>query len=169
VPVRCVIRAVAPNTSATNSAIMGAPPTVMSTTGSSVSRTGRGGVAGGMPGTTVPTIGGGAGGGPVSTIPDSSPDSTGAGMPGAGSAGPSVGGSGPIIGDRTTDIGSTSSMPATGKVADAGESRSGAPRATGLPGVLLWSAPTASGTLTAMGRNISLESGMQMTLGVITR
>ncbi len=169
VPVRCVIRAVAPGASPTNTAMMAGPPTIMSSTGSSVSQPGRGGIAGGMPGTTVPGIG--AGGGPVSSIPDGEPDSTGAGMPGgtAGSSGPSLGGSGPIIGQRTTDIGSTSSMPATRKVADAGESVSGAPRATGLPGVLLWPAPTASGTLTAMGRNISLESGMQMTLGVITR
>jgi hypothetical protein len=34
---------------------------------------------------------------------------------------------------------------------------------------MLWATPTASGTLTAMGRNFSLESGMQLTLGVITR
>ena len=54
-------------------------------------------------------------------------------------------------------------------VAQAGESVSGAPHTTGLPGVLLWATPTASGVLTAMGRNISLESGMQLTLGVIAR
>jgi hypothetical protein len=34
---------------------------------------------------------------------------------------------------------------------------------------MLWATPTASGTLTAMGRNVSLDRGMQMTLGVITR
>jgi hypothetical protein len=177
VPVRCVIRAVAPNASATNLDMMAAPPTTMSTSGSSVNRTGRGGVAGGMPGTTVPTMGGGVGGVGAaggSTIPDGMPGSTdgtiGAGVPGGtGSTGPSLGGSGPIIGQRTTDIGSTASMPAARKVAEAGESLSGAPHATGLPGVMLWATPTASGTLTAMGRNVSLDRGMQMTLGVITR
>jgi hypothetical protein len=54
-------------------------------------------------------------------------------------------------------------------VADAGESLSGAPRTTGLPGVMLWAAPTASGTLTSMGKPISLDVGTQMTLGVIAR
>jgi hypothetical protein len=179
VPVRSVIRAVAPHSAATeaNRAMMGEPPTTMSTMGPSVNTTGLGsaggGVAGGMPGTTVPTIGGGVGTGAGSTDPGvDMPGTMGGGMPGGGtvgSAGPSLGGSRPIIGQAPTDISSTSSMPATRKVAEAGESVSGAPRATGLPGVMLWATPTASGTLTAMGRNISLDSGMQMTLGVITR
>jgi hypothetical protein len=79
--------------------------------------------------------------------------------------------SGPVIGGRAADMSSLGG-PATAtpnrRVSDAGESVSQAPRATGLPGVMLWASPTASGTLTAMDRNISLESGMQITLGVIT-
>jgi len=96
-------------------------------------------------------------------------------MPGGGptgSGGPSLGGRVPILRDPAGDMGpmgGTASAPANRKVAQAGETLSGAPRATGLPGVLLWATPVASGTLTATGRNISLESGVQLTLGVITR
>jgi hypothetical protein len=55
-------------------------------------------------------------------------------------------------------------------VVSAGESVSGAPRATKMPGVMLsrTSAPEVSGMLTAMGRNITLESGTRITMGVIT-
>jgi hypothetical protein len=55
-------------------------------------------------------------------------------------------------------------------VVSAGESVSGAPRPTKLPGVMLsrTSAPEVSGMLTAMGRNITLESGTRITMGVIT-
>ena len=60
---------------------------------------------------------------------------------------------------------------AGGAVTQAGETVSTAPRATGLPGVVLATSATAdvSGTLMASGRNISLESGTQITLGVIAR
>jgi hypothetical protein len=55
-------------------------------------------------------------------------------------------------------------------VVSAGEDVSGAPRATKLPGVMLsrTSAAEVSGMLTAMGRNITLESGTRITMGVIT-
>lgn len=58
-----------------------------------------------------------------------------------------------------------------GVVASAGERVSAAPRPTGLPGVALSTASTAysSGTLLSSGRNITLESGTQITLGVIAR
>lgn len=58
-----------------------------------------------------------------------------------------------------------------GAVASAGESVSVAPKATQLPGVVLSTAGTAytSGTLMASGRNVTLESGTQITLGVIAR
>jgi hypothetical protein len=177
IPVRAVIRAVARGYTAAdaNHNMMAEPPTVMSTSGPNVNTTG-------LPG-TMPTNGGGIG----STVPDGMPGAggtgggsttgggtRGGGMPGGtttGPIGPSIGSTGPIIGPSMGNGASmgTSSMPATRKVVEAGESVSGAPHSTGLPGVMLWATPTASGTLTAMGRNISLESGMQMTLGVITR
>ncbi len=181
VPVRSVIRAVAPNAAAANRDRLAEPPIgdssgSMGTTGRGSSR-GGGGVAGGMPGTTVPTVNPGR---PVgSTIPGSAGSSDGGmgggGMGGGGMGGstvPSIGDSEPTIGGRAADIGSLGGVrgaQATRKVSDAGETLSQAPKATGLPGVMLWATPTASGTLTAMGRNISLESGMQLTLGVITR
>jgi hypothetical protein len=176
VPVRSVIRAVAPNAPASRES-MAVPPTVMPASGPGAGTNRRGGVAGGMPG-TVPTIGGGGRTGTGGTMPPlGMPSGSGApdGMPDGGMPGttvPSGTDSGPVIGGRTADpgaLGGTSSAPATRRVADVGESVSGAPHSTGLPGVLLWTAPTASGTLTAMGRNIALESGMQMTLGVIAR
>jgi hypothetical protein len=176
VAVRCVIRAVAPNAAAAASReMMAEQPPMIGPSSGSVGTTGRGsgrgGVAGGMPGTTVPTVGGGR---PVgSTLPPigttGTPGTSGGGM--GGTTVPSVADSGPVIGGRAADMSSLGG-PATAtpnrRVSDAGESVSQAPRATGLPGVMLWASPTASGTLTAMDRNISLESGMQITLGVIT-
>lgn len=174
VPVRSVIRAVAQSAAAKNRDLVAEPPAILPPSSGSASTTGRGGVAGGMPGTTMPTIGSVGGGVGASTIPGvGMPGTTGTsrgGMP--GSTGPSVPDADPGTVGRATDaisLGGTSSAPANRKVSDAGESLSGAPRATGLPGVLLWATPTASGTLTAMGKNISLDSGIQMTLGVITR
>jgi hypothetical protein len=81
---------------------------------------------------------------------------------------------GSTVGDTTRD---TRSLPAAtvdipgGAVAQAGETVSTAPRATGLPGVVLATSTTAdvSGTLMASGRNISLDTGTQITLGVVTR
>jgi hypothetical protein len=186
--VRAVIRAVAPNAViATASQPMMAQPPMDVPYGGGVNTTGRGsgrgGVAGGMPGTTVPSlgggnvggVGGGVGGYPGSTNPQvGMPDGTGTTGGGTvGSTEPSVGDSGPVIGGRTSNIGSLGggpmNVPTNRKVSDAGESVSGAPKATGLPGVMLWASPTASGTLTASGRNFSLDSGMQITMGVIRR
>jgi hypothetical protein len=81
---------------------------------------------------------------------------------------------GPTIGGAARE---THSLPeatagtAGGAVTQAGETVSTAPRATGLPGVVLATSATAdvSGTLMASGRNISLDSGTQITLGVIAR
>jgi hypothetical protein len=58
-----------------------------------------------------------------------------------------------------------------GVVRQAGDSVSTAPRATALPGVMLSNSADAnvSGTLMASGRNISLDSGTQISLGVIVR
>jgi hypothetical protein len=177
VPVRCVIRAVASNASPAAAA----GPAMSAPAMSSTDGARRGGVAGGMPG-TVPTLGGGVGAGRGSTIPNigmpgtsgGTSGTSGTGMPNGtpgGSTVPQVGDSGPVIGGRTADPGAMGGTPSMAgrKVADAGESLSGAPRATGLPGVMLWAAPTASGTLTSMEKPISLEVGTQMTLGVIAR
>jgi hypothetical protein len=96
----------------------------------------------------------------------------------AGGVGQTAGGigqtTGSTVGGVTRD---TRSLPeatagtAGGVVNQAGETVSSAPHATGLPGVVL-STSTAgdvSGTLMASGKNISLETGTQITLGVITR
>jgi hypothetical protein len=86
-------------------------------------------------------------------------------------AGSTVGG---VAGD--TRMAGQTAMDTTGRtVATAGESVSGAAHATSLPGVLLSSsgsvsgAANSSGRLTASGKNISLESGTRITLGVIAR
>jgi hypothetical protein len=75
------------------------------------------------------------------------------------------------IGQRTgmTDVGPAAggaNMPVT----KAGETISTAPRATAMPGVMLSNSAggaDVSGVLMASGRNISLSSGTQITLGVI--
>jgi hypothetical protein len=181
VPVRCVIRSVAQNASAAAGPETG--PVMMQPQMSGTAPARRGGVAGGMPG-TVPTLGGGVGGvgmgpGGVSNIPNVGAPGTsgtsGTSLPDGttrGSTVPTVGDSGPVIDGRTADPAALGGVPvstAGRRVADAGESLSGVPRTTGLPGVMLWAAPTASGTLTSMARPISLEVGTQMTLGVIKR
>jgi hypothetical protein len=81
---------------------------------------------------------------------------------------------GSTVGAATTDTGAAlgSATQATGgAVRSAGESVSTAPRATALPGVMLSTAATAdaSGTLIAPNKNISLDTGTQITLGVIVR
>jgi hypothetical protein len=96
------------------------------------------------------------------------------------SGGAAVGGSGSARGApvRTAGVGPTlggALDPVTrtpgGVVSSAGENVSSAPRATGLPGIMLSTSASAdaSGTLTAAGKNISLDSGTQITLGVIAR
>ena len=114
---------------------------------------------GGTVGATVPTIDGPIGG-----------TTTDAGVP-LPSIGDPVGSS---IGRTTADTRSlegTATATANRRVVDAGERTSPAPRMTAMPGVMLsnTAVANASGTLTAFGRNISLESGTQLTLGVITR
>jgi hypothetical protein len=91
---------------------------------------------------------------------------------------PSVNGpvtAGGPIGSRPID--SLGNLPTTGgattvrPVVSAGENVSGGARMTGVAGVMLSrnGAPDASGVLSAMGRNIVLESGTRITLGVISR
>jgi len=87
-----------------------------------------------------------------------------------------IGASGPI-GTRPIDDIGTGAIPSAAStsgvrpVVSAGENVSGSARATAVPGVILRRslAPDASGVLTAMGRNITLESGTRFTMGVITR
>jgi hypothetical protein len=81
--------------------------------------------------------------------------------------GSGIGGVNPVTGSIPTPARGNTGTP----VAKAGETVSPAPRATALPGVMLSNsgAANASGTLTAAGKNIALESGTQITLGVITR
>jgi hypothetical protein len=108
-------------------------------------------------------------------------------MSGTGSTGSRGGGSlgATLPGPRTSSVGRTAGsalgdaaggadsagQTMGGAVAKSGETVSTAPRPTGLPGVML-SAPggaNVSGTLMAQGRNISLDSGTQITMGVIAR
>jgi hypothetical protein len=78
---------------------------------------------------------------------------------------------GASLGTATADSQGAAGQAAGAPVAGGGETVSPAPRATGLPGVMLSNAATGSesGTLTAVGKNIALESGTQITLGVIAR
>jgi hypothetical protein len=142
IALRCVVRTVAPPVSV---AAGPADPTAMGM-----------GAGGGM------TLGG-AGGVPGGTAR------------GGGQAGGGIGQTaGSTIGGATRNAQSAAEAAADaagGAVTQAGETVSTAPRATGLSGVVLAASATAdvSGTLMASGRNISLESGTQMTLGVIAR
>jgi hypothetical protein len=81
---------------------------------------------------------------------------------------------GATLGGDTADARSLAEATADttgGVVPQAGETVSAAPRATALPGVVLSTATTAdtSGTLMASGRDISLDTGTRITLGLITR
>jgi hypothetical protein len=93
-------------------------------------------------------------------------------------AGDPIGAAGPIGSRPIDNAGNPASnfpspMAQTGvrPVVSAGESVSGSARLTALPGVLLSrsAAAEASGVLTASGRNITLESGTRITMGVIGR
>jgi hypothetical protein len=151
VALRCVVRMVAPpaSTVATTSVNTMAADQAANPLGAGTS-------VGGM-GPAVPRGGlGGAGGGVVGA--------TGRGVGQPPGVGPTTGSP---IDAATAD---TRSLPqvtvpsAGGVVTQAGETVSAAPRATGLPGVV-----NVSGTLMASGRNISLDTGTQITLGVITQ
>lgn len=89
-----------------------------------------------------------------------------------------IGAQGPIgsrpiddIGNTTGDIPRSVSTTGVRPVVSAGENVSGSARLTALPGVLLSrsASPEASGVLTASGRNITLDSGTRITMGVIGR
>ena len=81
------------------------------------------------------------------------------------------------IGQRTGTLGGITQTTASGvsdanmPVTKAGDTLSTAPRATALPGVRLSNSTggaNVSGVLMASGQNISLNSGTQITLGVIS-
>ena len=137
-------------------------------------------VGGGSPmGGNSPMGGVGASAGGVGGVDTGGDVGMGGGMPGGpiGSGrqigqigqrgGSGIGGVNPVTDSIPVPVRGNTGTP----VAKAGEIVSPAPRATALPGVMLWNsgAANASGTLTAAGKNISLESGTQITLGVITR
>ena len=183
IPIRCVFRTFT---------TMAVPPSGLIDASQGVSRPRRGGgglSAGGPPGGTVPL---GAptpmGDGPMGTasgadVGGNSPLG-GVGSPGSsGSAGTrgTVGGGMPAgdpgVGGTGTrpPLPNTTAIPATTSpelpVALAGESVHDVPRRTGLAGVMLsgTSIGDTTGILSAFERNIALDSGTQITLGVITR
>jgi hypothetical protein len=91
----------------------------------------------------------------------------GAGGTAVGGIGGSPRGAAPTLGGvAAANAGDTVQMTAPG-----GETVSNAPRPTGLPGILLSTNPSTdvSGTLMESGQNIRLDSGTQITLGVILR
>lgn len=91
----------------------------------------------------------------------------GAGGTATGGIGGTPRGTAPTLGSiAAANAGDTVQMTAPG-----GETVSNAPRPTGLPGVLLLTNPSTdvSGTLLGAGQNIRLDSGTQITLGVILR
>lgn len=55
--------------------------------------------------------------------------------------------------------------------AEGGETVRVAPKPTGVPGVLLYASPTSdvSGTVIGYDRNVHLDNGVQLTLGMISR
>jgi hypothetical protein len=137
-------------------------------------------ITGGIPASDGP-MGGGMGGGPT--------DPMGGGQAGGGGSGGTRGGGGGLgdgqgglggslpgqttrtIGQRTGITPDVVSAEPSGTmpVAMEGETTSTAPRATSLRGVMLSNSAGArvSGVLIASGQNISLNSGTQITLGVI--
>ena len=128
---------------------------------------------------TDPMGGGGMSGGPVASAGGPVGGGT-TGTRGGGGLGDGQGGlGGSLPGQTTRPIGQRTGMtpdmtPATGggtmPVTKAGETTSTAPRATALPGVMLSNSAGAgvSGVLMASGQNISLGTGTQITLGVIS-
>lgn len=178
VAVRSVIRGVAP---AGNAAPESASPPpigpMSSSVGSGVGVSGRtttrGSVGlggGGIPGVTLPSRGGTVG----ATVPSidgpigGTATDEGVSVPSiADPGGSSIGG----VAADTRSLERTTTAAANRRVVDAGEKTSPAARMTAMPGVMLsnTAVANASGTLTAFGRNISLESGTQITLGVIIR
>ena len=166
VAVRSVIRMVAPpgHVSASDGGMgMMGPGVSMASSGSVVTPSGGGGLGTGGRGSTSTRDGGSMGGG----LPGTAGGTAGTTVPSVGdTTGTPIGGATP---DTRTLGGSAAAATPERRVSEAGESLSGAPRATGLPGVMLWASPNVSGMLTAAGRNISLDSGTQITLGVITR
>jgi hypothetical protein len=178
VPVRGVIRGVGPAGGAGPAQPgFGDPGTPMGLPSAGSMGPGSGGIGGNGRNSTrnnIPLGGsggvGGVGGGDIG------------GMPGSGSPGDPSGGGLPSISDPTaptTGRGPIQTHTVTGtaapipnqKVTEAGETLHPVPKATGLPGVMLTtsSSSTASGTLMAAGRNIELNSGTLITLGVITK
>ena len=119
------------------------------------------------------SAGGGVGGGDIGGMPGSgsptSPgDPSGGGLPSISDPTAPTTGRGPV---QTRTITGTAAPIANQKVTEAGETVHPVPKATGLPGVMLTtsSSSTASGTLMAAGRNIELNTGTLITLGVITK
>jgi hypothetical protein len=76
-----------------------------------------------------------------------------------------------ILGTVTADTQGTAGQTGGSAVAAGGETVSPAPRETALPGVMLSNSGSGneSGILTAPGKNITLDSGTEITLGVIAR
>jgi hypothetical protein len=109
-----------------------------------------------------------AGGGPVSARGGGGGGMVGAPVRGVGQT------AGSTVGAATADsravagsaVGSAGPLVAAG-----GETVSEVPRATALPGVMLSNSSSAnvSGVLTAGGRNVTLDAGTQITMGVIAR
>ena len=179
VAVRSVIRGVAPagNAAALESELSSPIGPMSSSVGSGVGVSGRTttrgsvGLGGGrIPGVTAPSRGGTVG----ATVPSidgpigGTATDEGVSVPSiADPGGSSIGG----VAADTRSLEGTTTAAANRRVVDAGERTSPAARMTAMPGVMLsnTAVANASGTLTAFGRNISLESGTQITLGVIIR
>jgi hypothetical protein len=178
VAVRSVIRGVARAGNAAPESELSSPIGPMSSSlGSGVGVSGRtttrGSVGlggGGIPGVTAPSRGGTVG----ATVPSidgpigGTATDEGVSVPSIADPGrTSIGG----VAADTRSLEGTTTAVANRRVVDAGERTSPAARMTAMPGVMLsnTAVANASGTLTAFGRNISLESGTQITLGVIIR
>jgi hypothetical protein len=156
VALRAVIRSVAPPapTASTPDGMMADQQSAMAGPGAQLGGSPSTGSRGGL------GLGGGATGGGVR---EAGQTSASVGQTAGTTLGGATAGAGGIVdGAANTEA---------GVVRQAGDSVSSAPRATALPGVMLSNSADAnvSGTLMASGKNISLDSGTQITLGVIVR
>jgi hypothetical protein len=76
-----------------------------------------------------------------------------------------------VLGTVTADTQRVAGQNSSSTLVAAGEAKPDPPRESGLPGVMLSNSASAneSGTLTASGKNITLDSGTQITLAVVAR
>ena len=182
IPIRCVLRTLVATTVQPNGMMDASQPGSNPRRGRGSSSSSVGGPLNGtIPlGNPTPMGGGSMGtdpnGGDMSNAPlggasgNSNPNPRNTGNVGIPTGDAGIGGSG-----TRSQFPNTTAVPATAAadlpVTAAGENIHDTPHRTGIPGVMLSGASVTgvSGTLSAFDQNFSLDSGTQLTLGIITR